>query len=118
MDKKIILVVDDEPDIRSELGLFLEKQGYKVITAGNGKEAFDMYKKQKPDVVISDYRMPVMNGFDLLLNIKKINKSAYVILVSAVVDLDPFVMTKNRGVYEFMEKPLDLNKLTELIQRA
>ncbi len=117
MGMKTILVVDDEPDICSELSLYLTRKGYQVVTAPNGKEALAVYKKLKPDIVISDYKMPVMNGFDLLLNIKRTNKSAAVILMSAVVDLDPFIMTKNSAAYEFIHKPVDLNELLTIIQK-
>lgn len=117
MNEKLILVVDDEPDICSELSQFLMQKGYEVITAANGKEALSSYKKMKPDIVISDYRMPVMNGFELLLKIKSINKTANVILMSAIVDLDPFVLTKNKSAYEFIHKPFDLNELLGIIQK-
>jgi DNA-binding NtrC family response regulator len=115
MEGKRVLIVDDEPGICSELELFLSKNGYEVTTASNGKEALSIYKKLKPDLVISDYRMPVMNGFELLLNIKRIDKKAKVILMSAVVDLDPFVLTKDSAAYEFIEKPLDLVHLLEIM---
>lgn len=117
MKGKSVLVVDDELEIRSELNLFLSKKGYEVAMASNGKEAFSLYKKIKPDIVISDYRMPVMNGFELLLNIKRVDKGAKVILVSAVVDLDPFVLTKDSSAYEFIEKPLDFTRLLELMEK-
>ncbi len=117
MGAKLILVVDDEPDICSELSQFLMHKGFEVVTAANGKEALSLYKKRKPEIVISDYRMPIMNGFELLLKIKSINKTANVILMSAVVDLDPFVLTKNKSAYEFLNKPLDLNELLGIIQR-
>ena len=116
MDKKVILVVDDEPDICSELGSFLQKKGYEVITASNGEEALAIYKKRKPDIVLSDYRMPLMNGFELILKIKTISKGANVILMSAIVDLDPFVMTKKSSAYEFIHKPVDLMALLKLIE--
>lgn len=115
MEKKSILLVDDEPDIISELSQFLEHHGYDVLTAANGKEAVSAYKKNKPDVIISDYRMPVMNGFELMLKIKGINKNAKVILMSAVVDLDPFVMVKDSSAYDFIQKPIDLQELLKLL---
>jgi DNA-binding NtrC family response regulator len=117
MEDKLILLVDDEPDICSELSQFLTTKCYKVITAENGKKGLALFRKLKPDVVISDYKMPVMNGFELLLHIKRINKSVKVILVSAVVDLDPFVLTKNSSSFDFMDKPVDLNKLLEMIKK-
>ena len=118
MNEKSVLIVDDEPGICTELELFLSKNGYKVTSASNGKEALSIYKKLKPDLVISDYRMPVMNGFELFLKIKQIDRNARVILMSAVVDLDPFVLTKNSAAFEFIEKPLDLMKLIEYMEKG
>ncbi|HPV43562.1 MAG TPA: response regulator [Spirochaetota bacterium] len=117
MNKKTVLIVDDEPDICSELSQFLTRKGYSVITATNGKEALGLYKKNRPDIVLSDYKMPVMNGFELMLKIKSINKNATVILASAVVDLNPFIMTKDSSAYEFLNKPVDLNELLKVIEK-
>lgn len=111
----MILVVDDEPEIRYELSRFLKQRGYEVITASNGKEALAEYKKNKPDIIISDYRMPQMNGFELMLKIKSMNKDVKVILMSAIVDLDPFVMVKNSSAYDFIQKPIDLTELLKLL---
>ncbi len=78
---------------------------------------FEFAHDFKPDIVISDYRMPVMNGFELFLNIRRVDKDAKVILMSAVVDLDPFVLTKDSSAYEFIEKPLNLALLLEYMQK-
>ncbi|HPG52554.1 MAG TPA: response regulator [Spirochaetota bacterium] len=117
MDKTVILVVDDEPDIRSELQMFLTEKGYEVVTASNGTEALEVYKKIKPDIVLSDYRMPLMNGFELMLKIKAVNKRAAIILMSAIMDLDRFVMTKKSSAYEFIPKPMDLAELLIIIEK-
>jgi DNA-binding NtrC family response regulator len=117
MDKAVILVVDDEPDICSELQMFLTHKSYTVITASNGIEAFEKFKTINPDIVLTDYKMPAMNGFELMLKIKGINKNTGIILMSAIVDLDPFIMTKNSAEYEFMHKPIDLEALLQIVTR-
>ena len=117
MKGKLILVADDEPEICSELSLFLKKHGFEVIIADNGKKALDLFQLLNPEIVISDYKMPVMNGFELFLNIKRLNKSTRVIIVSALVDFDPFVLTKNSSSFDFLSNPLNLNKLLELINK-
>src|SRR3990172_784067 len=101
MNGKSVLIVDDEPDICSELGGFLSKQGYTVTVAPNGKEALQLFKKIKPDIVISDYRMPVMSGFELFLKIKGIDPGAKVILISAVLNLHPFLFSNNTSPFIF-----------------
>jgi CheY-like chemotaxis protein len=64
-DGKLILVVDDEFDVLSAYTMLFEFSGFRVITAGNGAEALAAARRQRPDIVVSDYMMPVMNGADM-----------------------------------------------------
>ena len=68
MDKKILLV-DDEEDIRDVLDISLSDLGYKVFTAKNGEEAFQIFKNVNPPIVLTDIRMPIMDGIELLQKI-------------------------------------------------
>lgn len=67
---KSILLVDDEEDLRTIMGTKLEAAGYEVTTATNGKEALDMMRSNKPDLVIMDVKMPVMNGVEAVTEMK------------------------------------------------
>ena len=66
MNENLILVVDDEPDICGEISGFLSGKGYHTVIAHNGKDALKMFRDQKPVLVLTDYKMPLMNGIDLL----------------------------------------------------
>jgi CheY-like chemotaxis protein len=70
MDGKTVLVTDDEPHIRHMLDYKLKKTGFAVITAGNGREAFDLARARRPDVIVSDYQMPVCDGLELAMRLK------------------------------------------------
>ncbi len=70
-----ILVVDDEENAREGLSKILSKEGYRVETAANGKEAIDTLKRQRYELVITDMRMPLMDGFEVLREIKKMDEN-------------------------------------------
>ena len=70
-DKKTVLVVDDEPHIVQVVAIKLRNADFEVITAENGAIALEHVKKQKPDIIVTDYNMPVMNGLELIRNIRK-----------------------------------------------
>ena len=81
-----ILLVDDQEDFRTLMSFWLESKGYQVITGGNGKEAIKAIKAEKPDVVLLDLDMPIMNGPVALEKIRKSNKDLPVIIISAHAD--------------------------------
>jgi two-component system response regulator (stage 0 sporulation protein F) len=87
-DKLQILVVDDEADFRQLMIFWLESKGYSIISAADGKKAVRLVKRENPDVVLLDIRMPIMDGVEVLKRIRKFNKDLPVILISAYVN-DP-----------------------------
>jgi CheY-like chemotaxis protein len=87
MDGKIkILVVDDENDFRHVMTVWLESKSYFVISASNGKDAIELVKKEKPDIIFMDLRMPVMDGCETVKRIRRFNKTIPIIIISAYVD--------------------------------
>jgi len=111
-----ILIVDD--DISSVIALTnLLKFENSLKVASNGSDALDSYRSAEYDVVISDIRMPRMNGIELLKEIKACNSDAKVIIVTGYPDQkDEFEARKN-GAYAFMLKPLDVNNFMETLQK-
>ena len=77
VSNKIILIVDDDPDIQVALNIILESQGYKVVIAGNGVECFERLVEQKPDLIILDLLMPKMDGFAVFKELKSEKWSQY-----------------------------------------
>ena len=100
-----ILLVDDESDIRQFIKHLLEDSRYRVLEANDGIPALEIFKNEKPDLVVSDINMPKMNGIELSEEILKIDKSAKIIITSGI---DVYkVPDKNSGVAKFFGKPLD-----------
>jgi len=115
---KKILIVDDEPHIMELLSTALEDEGYRIIVANNGKEAVSQVKKEKPQVMLLDIKMPDMDGVEVLRQMKKINKATSVIMMTAHGAMDTVVEAIKLGAYDYITKPIDLNKLKSLVNGA
>lgn len=112
-----ILCVEDEPQILELLTAIVKQCNEEVLTAENGKEAWDLINQGKiPKMVISDVRMPLMTGFDLLKNIRDAGLEIPVILISGFWSEDTIQAAKRLGVTEFMPKPFPVGKLIEHIK--
>jgi CheY-like chemotaxis protein len=90
MDNKNIkvLVVDDEADFRRLMTFWLDSKGYSVVAASDGESAIQLVKKEKPDIVFMDLRMPVMDGIETIKRIRRFDKEIPIIIISAHID-DP-----------------------------
>jgi DNA-binding NtrC family response regulator len=106
-----ILVVDDEPAIRKLFQWMLKNAGYQVITASNGDEALELLGKEKFSLVISDLRMPGLNGLDVLKASKKISAETQVIIASGYVEPDVISNCMQLGAAHLLEKPFTINHL-------
>lgn len=116
--KEKILVIDDDESIRQTLTNFLKRLNYSVITAENGNAGFEMLKKYSPDLIISDIRMPGLSGLELLKKIKEVDINSKVILITAHDDIQTTIESIQNGAYDYFEKPLDVEKLKIVVQRA
>ncbi|MCK5350367.1 MAG: response regulator, partial [Desulfobacula sp.] len=86
-DQVSILIVDDEEDIRDVLEIALKDIGYTVFLAENGKKAFELFKLKRPDIVITDIKMPVMDGIELLRQIKRESPETEVLMITGHGDM-------------------------------
>ena len=111
-----ILVVDDESMQRDMLKGFLEKQGYAVAAAANGRDALAMFADQPFQMVLLDHRMPDMNGDALLAEIRKADPRVRAIMITAFSSVDTAVAVMKLGADDFLEKPIDLVQLLEKIR--
>ena len=106
--KPHILIVDDEPDILSTLERLVKSEGFDVVTAGNGKEALNLFQKVRVDLVISDVRMPEMDGIELMRQVKKIDKDIEFIILTGFASVENAVdAMREGGASDYLTKPLD-----------
>jgi signal transduction histidine kinase/FixJ family two-component response regulator len=117
MDKKILLV-DDEEDIRDVLDISLSDLGYKVFTAKNGEEAFQIFRNVNPPIVLTDIRMPIMDGIELLQKIKKENTDTEVIMFTGHGDMDLAIKSLKYEATDFITKPINDEILGFALKRA
>ena len=118
MNSKLILVVDDEAEILAEVSGYLSQKGYQVITAKNGRDAINLFKMHGPILVLSDYKMPVMNGLELLKAVKMLKKEIHVVLISGAADAKAIVEAMKENAFDFLSKPVDLNELLSIVKTA
>lgn len=117
--KATILLVDDEEGILETLSGILEDEGYEVSTVSSGEKAIDLVKELSPDVVILDVWMPGgIDGLETLRAIKETTQKPAVIMISGHSNIDIAVQATKLGAYDFLEKPLTLEKILILVKRA
>ena len=113
-----ILVIDDELSIRNTLKEVLEYENHKVDLATDGMEGLEMFSKTKYDVVLCDIKMPKMDGLEVLEKIHEISPDATVLMISGHGNIDTAVDAIKKGAFDFIEKPLDLNRLLIAIRNG
>jgi DNA-binding NtrC family response regulator len=114
--RKRILVVDDEIAIRECLSNFLKRAGYDVSSVSNGDCAFEIIKEDNFSVVISDIKMPGMDGFNLLKKIKELNKNIEVILITGYENDGNAIKSRELGAYAYIKKPIKIQHLEKVLQ--
>jgi len=115
MAGKRILIVDDAPDVLEVLSRNFALQGYDVATACNGHEAMIKAAEKQPNVILLDYMMPAVDGLDVLREIKKEMPDVVVIVITGKGSEDVAVEAMKRGAKDYIRKPFDLDKLSEMV---
>jgi len=115
---KTVLVVDDDEKICWAFQEFLEDEGFRSIIANNAEEGLKRIKSESPDIVLLDVRLPGMDGLEALRQIKQVNPDIYVIIMTAYRDPDTTIKSMQLEAYDFLPKPIDLDKVKELLNRA
>jgi two-component system, NtrC family, response regulator HydG len=115
---KKILVVDDEIGIRQSLKKILEKEGFDVVTASNGDEAFKLIRGSDIDLLISDIRMAGMDGLELLKVCKSISPYTEVIMITGYASVDTAVDSMKQGAYDYITKPFKKADILKAVGKA
>ena len=113
-----ILIIDDERSIRNSLKEILADEGYDVDVAENGQQGCDMVEKEKYDVIFCDIKMPVMDGVETLAKLNSMGIDAAVVMISGHADVTTAVDCIKKGAFDFIEKPLDLNRILITVKNA
>jgi DNA-binding NtrC family response regulator len=118
MEKRVILIVEDDPNVGESIRSFLEKRGYSILLASNGKEALPLFRQEMVDLVITDLVMPKMDGMALLEAVKKLKPETEVIVISAQGTIEKAVQAMKMGAFDFIEKPINPRVIAMVVERA
>ena len=118
MDKKVILIVEDDSTVRESLRLLFKKKGYEILLAPNGKEALHLFRREVVDLVITDVVMPKMDGIELLEAVKSLRPETEVIVISAQGTIEKAVQAMKLGAFDFIEKPINPRVISLLVERG
>ena len=113
-----VLCVDDEPMIREILREALEQEGHRVSEAENGKVALDKVHKGGYDLIVTDVKMPVMDGFTLMKNLGELTEQIPVVVITSFGDIDVAVDAIRLGAYDYIVKPFNISQVTISVKRA
>ncbi len=118
MPKPVVMIVDDEESIRETLSGIFEDEGFEPVTAGSGEKALGLAKEAAPDIVILDVWLSGMDGIETMKGIREINPELPVIIISGHANVELAVKATKIGAYDFLEKPLSMEKILLAVNRA
>lgn len=113
-----ILIVDDDESTRTTLSTYLNELKFDTFSADCGLKGIEEVKKNNPDLVITDINMPDISGLDVLKAVKEIDDLIQVIIITAYDDMGSTIKAMQNGAYDYLEKPIDINRLKISISRA
>jgi two-component system nitrogen regulation response regulator NtrX len=118
MSKKTVLLVDDEEGIRESLTGIFEDEGYEVLSSPTAEDALSLLKERMPDIIFLDVWLPEMDGIEALSKINEMERDIPVVIISGHGNIELAIKATRLGAYDFLEKPLSLDKVLLVAQRA
>lgn len=115
LKKTTLLYVEDDDSTREELEFFLQNKVNKLFVAKNGQEGLDTFEKNRPDLIITDIQMPIMNGIQMIKKIKEIDPNVPIVIITAFNDTDYLFEAIKLKVTNYLTKPLNLFSLSETL---
>jgi two-component system, NtrC family, response regulator HydG len=116
--RPIILLVDDEERLRTAVGKVLTAEGHRVVCAGSGREALDLLKTQTVGLVVSDLRLPDLDGIALIKAARELHPEVEVVVITGHGSVEKAVEAMRLGAYDFIEKPIDSTALLKTVAKA
>lgn len=111
-----LLYVEDERVTREQISRILQRIATELYVAENGREGLDIYLEKRPDIILTDIMMPVMNGLDMAREIRKIDRDRQIIMLTAYSDTEYLLECISLGVNQYVQKPVDFSQLTNAIE--
>ena len=113
-----VLVIDDDPDIRRSVETYLNDRGHQVVLAATGEEGLDHLQKETVDIVITDVKMPGMDGFEVLREVRNLSPQIDVIMITEFQEIENAFRAMREGAFDFFTKPLKVQDLSASLQRT
>jgi len=113
-----LLLIDDEEGVRKVFSLYLRKEGYEVFTAEDGEKGLRIFKQERPPLVLTDIKMPGMDGVEVLMRIKEMDPETEVIIITGHGDMDLAIQSLKFGASDFITKPVNDEALSIALERA
>lgn len=113
-----VLIVDDEEAITRILSSFLKREGYEPMVANRGDEAVDIVRKESPEVILMDVKMPGMNGIEAFHKMREFNGESVIMMLTAAEDCKDQLNASQHEVDACLDKPVELDELAVLIKAA
>ena len=113
-----ILLIDDETSLLESLSILFNRRGYRVETAQSGRAGIRQLRKERPDVVVSDIKMPEITGIDVLKAAREVDLFLPVILITARADVDTAIQALNEGAFQYIQKPFENRELLAQVENA
>lgn len=118
MERHTILLVDDDKEFRKAMKKMFENSGYAAVIAADGNEALDALSKEDFDLVISDLRMPNLNGIELMEELQRRGLEIPIVFLTAFGEVESYMDLMNLGAFEYLNKPVKSKEILEVVRRA
>lgn len=118
MVKEKVLLVEDDEMARRSLKRVIDKEGYETLVASDGEKGLNLFRSEKPAIVITDIRMPRIDGMEVMYTVKDISPSTEIILITAYGDYDTAILALREGALDYLKKPVDLDQFILSLGRA
>lgn len=113
-----VLLIEDENIARKQLARAIKKEGFKVTEAENGRIGLEIFRKETPDIIITDIKMPEMDGLEVMHTARSLSRNVQIIMISGHGEFDAALAALREGALDYLKKPLDLDQLSLALGRA